>query len=210
MERNVTISLEKAREWYNSDNISLKEVALQAFSQYELESGYTQIRTLRAACDTLGFNYYVISAKINDIVKYSRATAAMFKLNIIRRALNLGHNLYLTENPKNSYIYYPYNPAAIEFSSYTLEEQGGEVVGRIKNKENIYNVYGNLAYSSTLNGLGCFDIEYKACYAKADCSFLGCATKDIAKHFGKYFGMLITEAKYGDIVDFEIIEDKYQ
>lgn len=35
--------------------------------------------------------------------------------------------------------------------------------------------------------------------------FLGCASKEIAEHFGKYFGMLITEAKYGDMVDFEII-----
>ena len=25
------------------------------------------------------------------------------------------------------------------------------------------------------------------------------------EHFGKYFGMLITEALYGDMVDFEII-----
>lgn len=31
----------------------------------------------------------------------------------------------------------------------------------------------------------------------------------IALHFSKYFGMLITEAKYGDMVDFEIVEDKY-
>ena len=37
-----------------------------------------------------------------------------------------------------------------------------------------------------------------------------CATKEIAKHFSKYFGMLITEAKYGDLPDFEIIENKYQ
>lgn len=39
--------------------------------------------------------------------------------------------------------------------------------------------------------------------------FLGCASEEIAEHLGKYFGMLITEAKYGDMVDFEIIEDKY-
>lgn len=43
----------------------------------------------------------------------------------------------------------------------------------------------------------------------ANSGFLGCATEEIAKHFGKYFGMLITEAKYGDIVNFEIIESKY-
>ena len=40
----------------------------------------------------------------------------------------------------------------------------------------------------------------------ANSGFLGCATS----HFGKYFGMLITTAKYADIIkDFEIIELKY-
>ena len=46
-------------------------------------------------------------------------------------------------------------------------------------------------------------------FANANIGFLGCATKEIAKHFGKYFGMLITEAKFGDLPDFEIIESKY-
>lgn len=36
-ERYVTISFEKAKEWYNSNNSSLKEVALQAFTEEELE-----------------------------------------------------------------------------------------------------------------------------------------------------------------------------
>lgn len=33
MEREITVTLEKAREWYNSDNDSLKEIALH-FSKY--------------------------------------------------------------------------------------------------------------------------------------------------------------------------------
>lgn len=28
----------------------------------------------------------------------------------------------------------------------------------------------------------------------------------MVEHFGKYFGMLITEAKYGDLPDFEIVD----
>lgn len=36
-ERYVTVSFEKAKEWYNSDNKSLREVALQAFTKEELE-----------------------------------------------------------------------------------------------------------------------------------------------------------------------------
>ena len=36
-DRYITISFEKAKEWYNSNNSSLKEVALQAFTKEELE-----------------------------------------------------------------------------------------------------------------------------------------------------------------------------
>ena len=33
--------------------------------------------------------------------------------------------------------------------------------------------------------------------------------KEIAQHLGKYFGMLITKAKYGDLPDFQITERTY-
>ena len=39
-ERNITITLDKAREWYNSENESLKEIALQAFNESELKFDY--------------------------------------------------------------------------------------------------------------------------------------------------------------------------
>lgn len=50
-----------------------------------------------------------------------------------------------------------------------------------------------------------FCSSHGTCSADTGIGFLGCASKKIAQHFGKYFGMLITEAKYGDMVDFEII-----
>lgn len=59
-------------------------------------------------------------------------------------------------------------------------------------------------------GLSCFRPYGSVGFADAVVGFLGCATVEIAQHFGKYFGMLITEAKYGDMVDFEIVENKYQ
>lgn len=34
--RNVTITLDKAKEWFNNGNATLKEIALQAFSKDEL------------------------------------------------------------------------------------------------------------------------------------------------------------------------------
>ena len=116
MERNITITLEKAKEWYNSGNTSLKEVALQAFDEKELTAfDFTRIRTFKDACEALGLNYYCIVDTIKNIVIFgnSKASAAMFKLNIIRKALNLGQDLHLTKDPEDSYIYYPYNPFEI-------------------------------------------------------------------------------------------------
>ena len=46
-------------------------------------------------------------------------------------------------------------------------------------------------------------------YANAAIGFMGCASEEIAQHLSRYFGMLITEAKYGDLDGFEIIERKY-
>lgn len=210
-ERKITITLEKAREWYNSNNVSLKEIALQAFNEEELIYNFKSITTFQKACETLNLNYGEMLHVKMHIDTFSRASAAMFKLNIIRKALNLGHDLHLTENPKDSYIYYPYNPFVTESSTYyDSEVKSGEmeVIGKIKSEGILYNVLGGCAgYSCT--GFGCFRPYINIGFADAVVGFLGCASEEIAQYFGKNFGMLITEAKYGDIVNFEIINNKY-
>lgn len=213
MERNITITLEKAREWYNSGNTSLKEIALQAFDENELISNFRGITTFRKACDALNINYNTVSIIINRMIKFSKASAAMFKLNIIRKALNLGQNLHFIKSPENSHIYYPYNPFTIKNSAYYEDDVNSgkmEVIGRIKNDGIVYDVFGGRADYYGYSGLGDFRSYDNVGCANASDGFLGCATKEIAQHFGKYFGMLITEAKYGDLPDFEIIESKYK
>lgn len=212
MEREITVTLEKAREWYSSDNKSLKELALQAFSKEELEWNFRFIKTLENACDALNINYETVNIYANSIATFSRASAAMFKLNIIRKALNLGQNLHLTKDPEDSYIYYPYNPFVTKSSTYYKNEVNSgrmEVIGKIKSEGEEYNVLGGHAHSGSYTGLGSFGSNDGVGDTNADVGFLGCANKEIAQHLGKYFGMLITEAKYGDMVDFEIIESKY-
>ena len=39
-ERNIKISLDAAKEWYNGDSESLKQFALQAFTKEELTEEY--------------------------------------------------------------------------------------------------------------------------------------------------------------------------
>lgn len=218
MERNITITLEKAREWYNSDNESLKEVALQAFSKEELDIfDFTKIKTFEDAL--LCFykfqsdEYYSTIESVCRLRIVSMASAAMFQLNIIRKALNLDQDLHLTKDPKDSHIYYPYNPFVMKNSTYYKSELNSgemEVIGEIKSEGTLYSVFGGCASCCGGIGLSCFRSYGSVSFADAVVGFLGCATEEIAQHFSKYFGMLITEAKYGDLTDFEIVENKYQ
>ena len=207
-ERNVTVTLNKAKEWFNSGNATLREIALQAFDKDELTYNFKSITTFKKACMALNLDYMLCLINANNIAKISKASAAMFKLNIIRKALNLGQDLHLTKDPKDSYIYYPYNPFVTKSSTYYKSEINSgkmEVIGKIKSEGEEYNVLGGSAFNGGYAGLGNFYSYIGVGYAYAYFGFLGCANKEIAQHLGKYFGMLITEAKYGDMVDFEII-----
>lgn len=211
-ERNIKVTLDKAKEWYNSSNITLKELALQAFGEQELKYNFKEIKTFEHAVKALGYNKIAIDNILRDISYFSRASAAMFKLNIVRKALNLGQDLHLTKSPKDSYIYYPYNSFITRNSTYydgNINSNNIEVIGKIKSNGEIYKVMGKSASSSSSEGIGFFNPNFGVGYANA-AGFLCCASKEIASHFSQYFGMLITEAKYGDLPDFKIIESKYE
>lgn len=200
--RNITVTLEKAREWYNSENATLKEVALQAFSRDELIPKFKSITTFEKACKALNLNYTDMFYITENIAKISRASAAMFKLNIIRKVLNLGQDLHLTKDPENSYTYYPCNPFIAEDATYNYCVW--KKIGEFRNEGKKYYVFGDGFSTKIDSGLGNFSSNSVG-NADANLGFLGCASRDIAKHFSKYFGMLITEAKYGDLEDFKII-----
>lgn len=204
-ERNMTISIAQARDWFNSGNKQLQELALQVFDRKELTSDFRHIMTFKDACEVLGLRY------TDSIIRtFSRSTSAMYKLNIIRRALNLGQELSLT---RGSSFYYPANPFVTENSIHFYEAlKAGkmEVIGKIKSEGIIYKVLSGLAYNGNGSGLASRQSFGGLCNNNCAMGFLGCASREIAEHFGKYFGMLITTAKYADIIkDFEVIESKY-
>ena len=210
IKRNVSITLEKAQEWYNSGNDSLKEIALQAFNENELKFDFRKIKSLSDACSVLGLDYNVILSETCYMKRISRASAAMFNLNIIKKALNLGKELSFTKNPEDSYICYPFNPIIRKDSTYysdEIKEDRIKIVGKFKVEGEIYLILGDSAISSLTcsSGLGAFNPKNGSCQAFSNIAFLGCASREIAEHFSGYFGTLITEAKYGDLKGFEII-----
>lgn len=209
--RTIPLSLREAKQWYKSNNDTLKSLALRVFTEEELVDSFVDIKSFKDACNVLNIDYNDANYAASCISKISKASAAMFKLNIIRKALNFGQNLHLTQNPKGSRIYYPFNPIMTTDATYykkELESNKIEIIGSIKNEGILYKVLGN-AGDCGYAGLGCFDSSRRIGIAEGNLAFLGCATKEIAEHFSKYFGMLITEAKYGDLPNFEIVDQKY-
>lgn len=210
MKTKITITLDQARSWFMSGNEELRELALQAFGKDALVGNFRDITTFEKACEILGYNYDLTISAAENITYYSKSSAAMFKLAIIRRALNLYQEMHFAKNPKNSCLYYPYN-LLVNTPEYLKEEVNSglyRIIGKVEIEGVIYNVLSGLVSYYINAGLGCFNYQTGVCNCRADISLFGCATKDIAEHFGNYFGMLLTEAKYAD-GDFKIIESKY-
>lgn len=214
-ERNIAVTLEKAKEWYNSDNATLKEVALQAFSEKELKVfDFTKVKTFEDAKEALGYSnveWNFLKNTLDDLKSFSKSSAAMFKLNIIRRALNKGYDLHLTKNADGqNCTWYPCFRFAPKDSTYYDDElRSGEYkkLGKISSEGVTYDVLGGDADVGGHTGLGSFGSCFGIGYVYAFIGFLGCATEEIAKHFGEYFGMLIMEAMYGDMIHIEFINE---
>lgn len=208
------ITLSKAKEWYNSGNEALVKLSLICFSKNELNSpSFNEIKTFKDAINALGIDINDANNTIHEIKKTSQASAAMYKLSIIRKALNLGQNLHLIKSTtEESLVYCPKNPFIAKGSTYyknDIELCRMEIIGRFNNDGIEYFVLNGDPGISGHSGLAVYDGLICVGHAKTDFGFFGCANAEIAEHFGKYFGMLITEAKYGDVDDFTIINDKY-
>ena len=209
----MIVTIDEAREMYDSDNKALKDLALKVISEDELnQSTYSEIRTFEDAVTVLGMSIDDENSIVNTLKERSKAMAAMYKLNIVRKALNSGQDLYFTENQEDSYAYFPRNPFVTESSTFFESQINSgdiDVIGRIKVEGEEYNVLCSYPRHNIDDGFGDFSSDEGIGDASDGLAFLGCANEKIAKHFGKYFGVLILEAKYGDMFDFEIIEDKY-
>ena len=196
--RNVNVTLEKAKEWYKKGG-DLKEVALQAFTEEELKGvDFKCITTMNDVLRVLDINDHEYCHTIAHLDQYSKASVAAFKLNLVRKALNLGQKMDF----KKGTIWYPYTPAILPNNSYCKDSYEVEVA-KVKIGCDTFTLLGGHANDGALAGLGHFASTNGVANSNANVGFLGCATKEIAQHMGKHFAKLIFEAKYGDTVDYK-------
>lgn len=193
--RSVNITFETAKEWYEKGN-PLKEIALQAFTEKELKrNSFKSITTIDDVITTLGIDRGTYTYLSTNLRLCSKASAAAFDLNLVRKALNLFYRTNFTEGR----VWYPSNPLISSDSCYCKGQNEVEVA-KVKIEDNVYTLLGGDADISVRSGLGGFTAGCNICVSNH--GFLGCATRGIAEHMSKYFAKLTFEAKYGDIIDY--------
>lgn len=200
--RNIELTLEKAREWYNSGSSDLKEVALQAYTEEELEIPYWEsIKTFEDAYRAIGMPYARMIehirtldylGKVNNLQKH---LIAVYKLDIIRKALNKGREPRMTEGTVYyPYIrYYPTGSDAIKIA----EDNNFRVNGIFKANGVEYSLVGG-DYWCYNYGLGNYKFGGGGLHEGLGLS--ACKSKEIAKHMSKYFAKEIFDAYYAQYI----------
>lgn len=193
--RNVTLTLQKAKEFYNSGNAALKEVALQAFTQEELTTPkYTDIKTFEDACLALGMDINNIEGDLNCLTclegGLGEHLTAIYKLDIIRKALN-GADW----NPKiaEGKIYYGW---VRFYKKYSDAPCNKKIIGHFIANGQKYLLVGGFGDSGYCDGLGAFCSGYGYGGSRAYLGLLCCKSAEIAQYMSEQFGKIIFDACY--------------
>lgn len=191
--RNVALTLDKAREFYSRGGF-LAEIALQAYTKEELTiPEWQNIKTFEDACKALGITNYQLNLHIEGTCNVSlyKHNIAIFKLDIIRKALNGDWKPSLTRGPVfHPYVkIYPATEASEAARIYDLS------IGRTFITDgDKYTLLGG-STCRFVNGI-CHCYEGRNGVTDTDLSLTCCKSKEIAEHMSRYFSEEIFEACY--------------
>lgn len=182
----ASLTIEKAKEFYNSGNAALKEIALQAYTKEELTNPeYTNIKTFEGACRAIGIVYSTDC----DLIYLSRVEGnlgkhltAIYKMDIIRKALNGDWKPSLVKGK----VFYP-------FVRFYPANKAKDVANSNGWKLGPSFMTDGEKYTLVSSG-------YSYCYGygvvSVNAGLLGCKSAEIAWHMSKYFMKEIFEAVY--------------
>lgn len=193
--RNVTLTLQKAKEFYNSGNAALKEVALQAFTKEELTNPeYTNIKTFEDACEALGMDINKVARNLNNLTCLEGGLGehlrAIYKLDIIRKALN-GADW----KPKMAEGNICYGWVRFYKKSSNVPSNK-KIIGNFIADEQKYLLVGGFGTCGYCDGLGSFGSRCEYGYSSTDLGLLCCKSAEIAQYMSEQFGKLIFDAYY--------------
>ena len=194
--RSVEISLDTAKEWYNGDNESLKQIVLQAFTEEELsKEHWKRITTVEAALDYLEENNIRkdLTKPFNELPVsfFSTYPGKVLVYQMVVAALTNNEERHLT----TGYKWYP----VVQFCRPEDKRNccGDVLIGTIESEGEKYSVMGGNARDGAYAGLGIFDSTLGVSNSAAHIGFRSVSTKEIAEHISTYFGKLLFEVHYG-------------
>lgn len=194
--RQISLTLEKAKEWYNSGNEALREAALQAYTEDELKTvHFSEIKSFEDACKALNLCVKDVMYDLSRIHLFGRHLIAIYKLDIIRKALNGDWKSSLAEGK----VYVPYvGFYLVGGKTREIAKNNGWKIGQAfcADGKNYYLVSGD--YSVLNAGLGYFIHKGGSVYPNL--GLLGCKSKEIAEHISTYFAKEIFEACYAQYI----------
>lgn len=193
--RNVTLTLQKAKEFYNSGNAALKEVALQAFTKEELTNPeYTNIKTFEDACEALGMDINKVARNLNNLTCLEGGLGehlrAIYKLDIIRKALN-GADWKPKIADGNIYCGW------VRFYKQSSDiPSNKKIIGKFIANGQKYLLVGGFKTRGYFDGLGAFYYGWGYGSSDANSGLLCCKSAEIAQYMSEQFGKLIFDACY--------------
>ena len=193
--RNVTLTLQKAKEFYNSGNAALEEIALQAFTKEELTTKYTDIKTFEGACKYLGLNMDFVNFDLCTMENIEGGLdyhlTAIYKMNIIRKALHGDWKPSLVKG-KVFYPFVRFYPA--NTVKDTANSNGWKLGPSFIFDGEKYTLVGGGCCGWSAYGVG----NFIGCHGvvSANASLLGCKSTEIAQHMSRYFMKEIFESVY--------------
>ena len=143
---------------------------------------YTVIKDFETACRVIG-----IRSVIPIAIQADRQLCAMYKMQIVLKAVNLGHTFNLISGE----VWYPYvrfiGKSDVDRRIYSSESR----VLDFNYEDRTFTLVGGFASCGAYAGLGCFYSTDSVGSFGADVSFFACHSKQIAHHVSKYFAALI-------------------
>ena len=192
----ASLTIEKAKEFYNSGNAALMEVALQAYTKEELTiTEWQNIKTFEDACKYLGLNTDFVNFALCNMENieggFGKHLTAIYKMDIIRKALNGDWKPSLVEGR----VYYPFVEFYLANKVKEATNSNGWKLGpSFMADGEKYTLVGGGYYCVGAPGVGNF-LEGDG-YVNANAGLLGCKSEEIARHMSRYFMKEIFEAVY--------------
>lgn len=183
----ASLTIEKAKEFYNSGNAALKEIALQAYTKEELTiPKFENIKTFEDACKYLGLNMDFVNFALCNMENieggFGKHLTAIYKMDIIRKALNGDWKPSLVKGK----VFYPFVRFYPANKAKDAANSNGWKLGPS------FMADGE-KYTLVSSG-------YSYCYGygvvSVNAGLLGCKSAEIAWHMSKYFMKEIFEAVY--------------